>query len=131
MNEFTRMIQEAFVGAEPFDPSPGREALRASLEQFERRDRVVRVLSWFMVTAMSVFAVWGIWGFWTTPPEAGTKPLLAYATLVLFGVHGIGFAKMFLFNTQKHLSILKELKRVQLALALQDEEANGGDARSG
>ena len=69
MNEFTEMIKEAFVGAEPYDPSPGREALRASILKFERRDRVVRLLSWFMVTFMSVVAFWAAWSFWAAGPD--------------------------------------------------------------
>ena len=40
--------------------------------------------------------------------------LILYATIFLWASYGIGWAKMFLFSTQKSLSMLKELKRVQL-----------------
>jgi len=115
MNEFTRMIQEAFVGAEPFDPAPGSAALREALLRFERRDRVVRTLSWFMVAVMTGASVWAAWGFWTAGPEASTRTLIAYATLFLCGFGGIGFGKMFLLEQQANFNVLCELKRMQLS----------------
>ncbi len=114
MNEFTEMIKEAFVGEAPYDPSPGREALQTSIRRFERRDRTLRFMMWFAVTFMSVVAVWSGWSFWKSGPEESTKMLILYATVFLWASYGIGWAKMFLFSMQKNLSMLKELKRVQL-----------------
>ncbi len=37
MNEFAEMLKEAFVGEEPFDARPGREALQASIRKYDAR----------------------------------------------------------------------------------------------
>ena len=115
MNEFTEMIREAFLGEEAYDPTPGREALEESIRRFESRDRVVRLLSWFMVTAMSVVMFWAAWRFWKTDAQS-SKALVGYATLVLAASGGVGFGKMFLFNVQSDLKVMKEIKRTQLML---------------
>lgn len=112
-NEFTEMIKEAFVGEEPYESSPGREALLASIRSFEARDRTMRLLVWFVVTFMAALAAWAGWKF---ASESSTKMLILYATVFLWGMQGVGWAKMFLFSTQKSLSMLKELKRVQLTI---------------
>ncbi len=111
MNEFTEMIKEAFVGDEPFDPSPGREALQASVDKFERRDRVVRFMSWFAVAFMGAVAFWAGWSFWKSE---STKMLILYATIFLWAMIGIGWAKMFLFQMQSSIALMKEIKRSQL-----------------
>lgn len=117
MSEFTEMIKEAFLGEEPYDPSPGRAELEASIRRFEARDRTLRFMMWFAVTFMTVVCVWAAWSFFAAAPETSTKKLILYAVLFLWGSEGIGWSKMFLFSTQKSLGVMKELKRVQLMLS--------------
>jgi len=124
MNDFTELLKEAFVGEEPYDSHPAREELEASLRTYERRERTLRYMLWLAVAFMSCVAYYSAWKFLTSDEEASTKQLILYAVLFLWSSTCIGWAKMFLLNTQKHLSILKELKRVQLALALQRESSN-------
>ncbi len=116
MSQFQEMLKEAFLGAEPFDPSPGREALEASIRKFEQRDRTLRRMLWFAVLFMSVLCYWAGWRLLTAEPEVSTKSLIVYATLFLFATQAIGWAKLFLFSTQQSLSLQKELKRTQLFL---------------
>lgn len=120
MNDFTEMLKEAFVGEEPYDPSPARADLESAMRRFERRDRTLRYLLWFAVAFMTAVLAWAAWSFWRAGSEASTRELLLYAVLFLWGSQGVGWAKMLLLTTQKHLSILKELKRVQLALSERD-----------
>ena len=117
MNEFKEMIKEAFLGEEPYDPSSGQEDLQAAIRSYESRDRTLRLMMWFAATFMSVVAAWAAWSFFATGPETSTKKLILYATAFLFASQGVGWAKMFLFSAQKDLSVLKELKRIQLIWA--------------
>lgn len=116
MNEFKALLREAFLGEEPFDPAPGRAALLASARSLEDRERVLRRLMWLAVTLMTAVAAWGAWSFFTAGDGASVKRLVLAATAFLFGVQGVGTLKMSLFSLQKDLSVLKELKRVQLML---------------
>ncbi len=126
MNEFKEMLKEAFVGEEPYDPSPGREALLASLRKLEGRDRTLRWMMWFAVTFMMAVAVWAGWSFFQAE-ESDVRELVLYATLFAFACQGIGWAKMFLFTTQKDLSVLKELKRVQMMMLQHQPSGSGRD----
>ena len=116
MNEFKEMIKEAFLGEEPYDPSPGRAAIEESIHKFERRDRTMRFLMWFVVAFWGLIGTWAAWSFWHADSATSTKMLLLYTAAFLFAAQAIGWAKMFLFSIQKDLSVLKELKRVQLTL---------------
>jgi len=122
MNDFTELLKEAFVGEEPYDPHPARADVQAALHRFESRDRTLRYMMWFAVAFMTAVAAWSAWRFFASGDEATTRELILYAALFLWANVGVGWAKMFLFTTQKHLSILKELKRVQL-LILDAQEA--------
>ena len=116
MNEFTEMLKEAFLGEEPYDPAPERAAMEQALRSLEARERMLRYMMWFAAVFMTGLCVWSAWSFFTAGVEASTKALVLYATTFLFASQGVGWAKMFLFTTQKHFQMLKELKRVQLAL---------------
>jgi hypothetical protein len=115
MSEFHEMIKEAFVGEEPWDPTPGREALEAAIAKFERRDRALRWMSWLSVAFMGAVCVAAAWGFLAADEGASTKRLILYATLFLFAGQGVGWSKMFLFTTQQSFSIQKELRRARIA----------------
>ena len=115
MNEFKKMLEEAFLGEEPYDLHPSRAELESALRKFEQRDRTMRRMLWFAVVFMAAVAVASAWTFL----EAGAddaKRLIFCATLFLWANVGVGWAKMFLFQTQQHLTVLKELKRVHLAV---------------
>ena len=114
MNQFQEMMKEAFLGEEPFDASPGREALEASIRKFEQRDRVLRLMVWFGVTFMTGVCVWAAWSFLGAEPDASSRSLILYATVFLFAGQAVGWSKMFLFSTQQSFSLQKELKRAQL-----------------
>lgn len=114
MNEFKEMIKEAFLGEEVFDASPGRAALEASVEKYDRRERVARFMAWFTVSFMSIVFLWAAWSFWQAGSEASTKQLILYASVALWGMIGIGSGKLFLLHMQTHISLMKELKRMQL-----------------
>jgi hypothetical protein len=117
MSEFTNLLKEAFAGAEPYDPSPGRAALEEAIRAFARRERLLRGLMWFAVTAATALCAWAAWHFLTAGPDAGVRRLLLDAVLFLFGGQAIGWAKMFLFTSQQNLAIQTELKRVQLMIS--------------
>ena len=116
MNEFKEILKEAFVGEEPYDPSPDRGRLQAAIRAFEARDRILRWMLWFAVTFMSVVAVWAAWSFASADAETSTKSLVLYATAFLFASTCVGYAKLMLFTAQRGFSIMKELKRTQLTL---------------
>jgi hypothetical protein len=113
---FAHMLREAFAGPEPFDPAPGRAALKAALREFERRDRVLRVLTWGTVLFMTLLAGWAAWSFAHAPADADAKRLLLYAVVFLFATAGIGFGKLWLFTAQSQLALQRDLKRLELTL---------------
>lgn len=57
MTEFNEILKEAFAGLDPYDPSPARADLEASLAKFARRDRTLRLMLWFAVVFMGVVSV--------------------------------------------------------------------------
>jgi len=116
MSEFKEMIKEAFLGEEPYDPSPGRAVIEEAIRKFERRDRTLRFLMWFVIAFWVAMGIWAAWSFWRADSETSTKMLLLYTAAFLFAAQAVGWAKMFLFSIQKDLSVLKELKRVPLTL---------------
>ena len=116
MNEFTSMIREAFLGEEPFDANPGRQAIQLAIEKFERRDRVIRLLSWFCVAFMGGVALWAGLSFWKADETTSPKQLILYATLFLCAFGGVGFGKLMLFSLQANFAVMRELKRTHLAL---------------
>jgi len=116
MSEFTNLLKEAFAGAEPYDPSPGRAALEEAIRGYRRRERLLRGLLWFAVAAATGLCAWAAWDFIASGEEAGVRRLLLDAVLFLFGAQAIGWAKMFLFHSQQNLAIQTELKRVELML---------------
>lgn len=115
MSELSKLLQEAFAGLEPYDPTPGRAALEEAIRGFERRDRLLRTLVWGSVALLTALAAFAAWRF-VTADDAGVRELLLHAVLFLFAIQGIGWQKMFLFLSQRALRIEIELKRVQLLL---------------
>jgi hypothetical protein len=116
MNEFSQMIKEAFAGEEPYRTDLGRQALEESIRRFERRDRAVRLMSWFAVAFMSAVTIWAVVAFVRAPQDASLKELLVYAAAFLWSMMGVGWMKMFLALMQNDIGIRKELKRVQLLM---------------
>ena len=72
MNQFQEMLKEAFMGEEPFDASPGRAALEASIRKFEQRDRTLRYMIWFAVIFMSAVCGWAAWSFFSSDDASAT-----------------------------------------------------------
>ncbi len=116
MSEFYEMLKEAIVGAEPYRPDPGGAALEASVKKFEARLRTVRFMAIFAVTFGSVASIAGVVLFLGTDDMASTRELLLCAGLVWFGSSIVGFAKMWYAHMLNHLSLMKELKTVQLRI---------------
>lgn len=110
-----RLLEEAFGGPR-FDPAPGRAALEAGLREFERRERVLRLLAWGSVGIMALLAIWAAWGFASAPEDASVKRLVLDAALFLWASLGVAFGKLWLFSAQAHLVTQRELKRLELAL---------------
>jgi hypothetical protein len=116
MKEFGEMLKEAFVGEEPFDPSPGRALLEASIDKFDRRMRTVRYMSWFGVVFMGAVMFYAVYSFFDAPPEAETKKLILWASLFLWSNIGVGMLKFFLMMMINDIGLRKELKRTQLMI---------------
>ena len=115
MSELSKLLQEAFAGLEPYDPAPGRAALEEAIRGFERRDRLLRTMVWLSVVLLTGLAAFAAWRF-VSAEDPGVRELLLDAVLFLFAIQGIGWQKMFLFQSQQALRIELELKRVQLLL---------------
>ena len=115
MSEFNKLLSEAFAGLAPYDHSPSRAELKASLEAFRSRDRTLRRMLWFAVAFMT--GVSGVGGALFFSAEGGeVRPLVLGATLFLFAMFAISWAKLFLFLSQQHLTVMRELKFIQLHL---------------
>lgn len=117
MSEYLNIIKESLIGLdEPTDPERGaeREALRASLERFDRRERAMRAFAWFTVAAMSLLWGWSIYAFFDAPEDESPKWLIAYAAAFLFAANGIWVGKELVLRSQNHTRVMKELFRVQL-----------------
>lgn len=116
MSEFKDMLKEAFRDDAPFDPSPGRAVLDASVQKFERRMRTVRWMAFFAVTFMSVVMVAGLWLLLDASDDASARTVVLYGALFVWGYVGIGFAKGWFAIMHNHIGTMKELKRVQMML---------------
>jgi hypothetical protein len=116
MSEFAEILKEAFVGEAPFDPHPGEEVLRASIDKFDRRLRTVRFMTWFAVGFMGAAMALAVVMFLRAPPDASAKVLTAWAGLFLWAMAGIGFAKHWFAMMQNDIGLRKELKRTQLMI---------------
>ena len=122
MSDFGNLIKEAFVDAEPFDPDPGREALRSSVEKYTRRMRTVRVMTWGVaVPFMGAVMIWSMISLLGAPEETSASTLFLYGMLFVWSSTAIGFIKGWFAMMQNHILVMKELKRVQLMLVEQSE----------
>ncbi len=123
MSDFRNLIKEAFVDAEPFDPSPGREALQSSVDKFNRRMRTVRWMSWAVsVPFMTVVMIWALISLLQAPEDTSTSTLILYGVFFVWASTGVGFVKGWFAMTQNHILVMKELKRTQLMML----ERSGG-----
>ena len=117
MSDFGNLIKEAFVDAEPFDPDPGSEALRASVDRFTRRMRTVRWMAWAVAAPLMVAVmIWSLISVLGASEETSTTTLFFYGMLFVWSSTNIGFIKGWFAMMQNHIVVMKELKRVQLML---------------
>jgi hypothetical protein len=114
MSEFYEMLKEAIVGAEPYRPDEGRAALEASVRKFEARLRTVRFMAIFAVSFATVAWIAGLVLLVRADDSVSPRELLLYAGLAVFGFAIVGFAKMWFANMMNHLTVMKELKAVEL-----------------
>ena len=116
MSEFGDLLREALVGDEEFDPSPGREALEAAVVGYERRLRTIRFMAMFAVLFMGAVSAVSLVFLLRAPEGTGLRTLLIYALGFFFGMSGIGMSKLWFAMMMNQSAVLKEIKRVQLAL---------------
>ncbi len=120
MNEFAEMLKEAFVGEEPFDPRPGREALQASIRKYDARMKTVRYMAIFAVSFMSIVCVYSFIWLLRAPDETSTRVLLIDAIVFGWALGGIGFSKMWFAMMHNDIGLRKELRRVQMMMLDKD-----------
>lgn len=116
MNEFAKMLKEAFVGEEPFDPRPGREALQASIRKYDARMKTVRYMAIFAVTVMGVVAVYCFVWLLRAPDDTSTRLLIIYALVFGWALGAVGFAKAWFAMMHNDIGLRKELRRVQMMM---------------
>ncbi len=116
MNEFQSMLREAFAGEEPQSDHPARQELEESLRKLERRARLLRVLLWTAVFALTAIAFASAWVFLASDESTSRKSQILSAVLFLWSFTAVGQLKLFLFHSQQNLSIQKEIKRLHLAV---------------
>ena len=74
----------------------------------------------FVVTFfLAVATIYAIWQLFTVE---GTRETILWATGVLIGFIATGFTKDWFFSRMNMLTVLREVKRVELQLALRDQE---------
>ena len=120
MNEFAEMLKEAFVGEAPFESTPPRAAIEASIRKFEKRMRTVRFMAWFGAAFGGLVMLVALVRLIQLPPDTNFKTLLLYAVAFFWGLGITGMIKMWLFIMQNDIGMRKELKRVQLMLIDRD-----------
>ncbi len=120
MNEFAEMLKEAFVGEEPFDPRPGREALQASIRKYDARMKTVRYMAIFAVSFMSVVGVYCFIWLLRAPDETSTRLLLIDAIVFGWALGAVGFSKLWFAMMHNDIGLRKELKRVQMMMLDKD-----------
>ena len=125
MSELNKLLAEAFAGLEPIDPSPSRADVQRSLHAFKERDRILRWMLWFAVLFMTGVCVAGGALFYGAEAEDVRTQILG-AVLFLFGMTAISWAKMVLFQSQQHFTVLRELKLIQLRLLDAEDEGPRG-----
>ncbi len=120
MNEFAQMLKEAFVGEEPFDPRPGREALQASIRKYDARMKTVRYMAIFAVSFMGVVGVYCFIWLLRAPDETSTRVLIIYALVFGWALGAVGFCKGWFAMMQNDIGLRKELRRIQMMMLEKD-----------
>ena len=120
MNEFAQMLKEAFVGEEPFDARPGREALQASIRKYDARMKTVRYMAIFAVTFMSVVFFYCFIWLLRAPDDTSTRVLIIYAVIVGWAMGAIGFSKGWFAMMHNDIGLRKELRRIQMMMLEKD-----------
>jgi len=116
MSEFATLIKEALIGDEPFAAMPGREAVEASIRQFERRMRTIRRMTWTGVSLMFAVVVFAIVGFVRLDESASVRSIMIYLGLFIWGNVGVAMAKLWFATAHDNIALMKELKRVQILI---------------
>ncbi len=118
MNEYSRLLKEALRGEdEVLEPERSREALQASVRQFDVRMRTIRNFAWFAVAFLGSLSIYALVKLLLADDSTSTRVLIVWAVLFLWGMSGVGTVKFWLFLMQNNVSIQKELKRLQIRLA--------------
>ncbi len=120
MNEFAEMLKEAFVGEEPFDARPGREALQASIRKYDARMKTVRYMAIFAVTFMGVVGIYCFVWLLRAPDETSTRVLIIYALVFGWALGAVGFSKGWFAMMHNDIGLRKELRRMQMMMLEKD-----------
>jgi len=118
MSEFGDILKEAMLGDEPFREAPGREALEDSVKKFERRIKTIRFMAVFAVCFMTLVMLGGLIPLLRATDGTSGKSLALYVILFLFGSMGISFGKLWFAMMLNHITVIKELKVIQLRLLM-------------
>ena len=102
---------------EVLEPERSREALQASVRQFDVRMRTIRNLAWFAIAFLGALSIYAIVKLLLADDSTSTRVLIIWAVIFLWGMSGVGTVKFWLFLMQNNVSIQKELKRMQIRLA--------------
>lgn len=121
MSDFGNMIREALTNGPPFQPQSGREALDKAIQRYDQRARTIRGLTLFSLLFMTGIFVWGVAKLVGAGAE-DTRSMIIGLALVVGGITGIGFNKLWFMLTQNHLMVMRELKGLEFLALGGDEE---------
>jgi len=128
MSDFGDMLREAMLADEPYRPDASREAIERAVRGFETRARTIRRLGLVMAGGPGLITALGLWVFFSA--TAGEDHRVLGALLTLFGIGASGLGKLWFHAMSNHLTLLRELKATQLAVAeLAERRAAEGAGR--
>jgi hypothetical protein len=116
MSEIGDLVREAFLGEDVFPEDRSRSAMEESLKKFDRRMNLARLLSFFAVLVLFSAGVWSAVSFFSADDDAPVRDLILYGAVFVAANVGVSFGKLWYILMQNQTHILKEVKRVQIAV---------------
>ena len=116
MSEFDRELSEALRSNGYLEPERAETLRREAVRMFDRKLKMVKWVTW---AGIAFFLGWQGAGLALLILAASTKLMILGAVAALLGGQGELLAKLWYWTVNTKLSLLKELKQLQLQVAEQ------------
>lgn len=124
MSDFTDLIEETFGGAPGLPPDLETVPLEDRVAALDTRMKTVSNMTWISVPVMFVIALVMILLIVTAEPTSEVKWLVLEGAVFAWAIIAIAMIKLWHFQMQSDIAMMKEILRVQSMLR-RDQDAAG------